>query len=40
MLSVVDCDGEGKIPRIITNDEYRPGNKILSRENAVYVHKR
>jgi hypothetical protein len=40
MLGIVNGDFEHKILRLISNDVYRPGHKVLSRKNAVYVDQR
>jgi hypothetical protein len=40
VLSVVNSNFEHKILRFISNDVYRPSDKVLSRKNPVYIDQR
>jgi len=37
MLSIVNGNSEHKVRGIISHDEYRPGDKVLSRDDPVDV---
>jgi hypothetical protein len=40
VLRIVNGNFEHEVLRLISNDVYRPGHKILSRKNPVYVEQR